>query len=104
MKVPNKIRHFIWRAAKDSLPTKQNLKARQIPVDDVCDECRDHVESIMHYLWLCDQALVVWLSDPGFNFLVQKNCRSFVELLEALYKDGSGFRIALFATISWCLW
>ena len=28
IKTPNKIQHFIWRAAKDSLPTKQNLKVR----------------------------------------------------------------------------
>ena len=27
MRVPNKIHHFIWRAAKDSLPMKKNLKA-----------------------------------------------------------------------------
>ena len=26
IKTPNKIRHFIWRATKDSLPTKQNSK------------------------------------------------------------------------------
>ena len=25
IKTPNRIRHFIWRAARDSLPTKQNL-------------------------------------------------------------------------------
>ena len=37
MKVPNKIQHFIWRAAKDLLPTKLNLKARHLPGDDVCE-------------------------------------------------------------------
>ena len=37
MKVPNKIRHFIWSVAKDSLPTKVNLKAWHVPVDDVCE-------------------------------------------------------------------
>ena len=39
LRVPNTIRHFIWRAAKDSLPTKQNLKARHIPIDEVSDGC-----------------------------------------------------------------
>ena len=103
-KVPNKIRHFIWRAAKDSLPTKLNLMAWYIPIDDVYDGCKDHADSIMHCLWLCDQARAVWLSNLRFSFMVQKNCRSFVELLKVLFWEGSGFRIALFATICWCLW
>ena len=41
---------------KDSLPTKLNLKTRHIPVDDVCDGSGDYAKSLMHYLWLCDQA------------------------------------------------
>ena len=56
IRVPNKIQHFVWRAVKDSLPTKQNLKTRHVSVDDICDGCGDHVESILHCLWLCDQA------------------------------------------------
>ena len=62
MRVPNKIRHFIRRAAKDSLPTKQNLKARHIPIDEDCDGCGEHMESIVHCLWLCDQVRSEWMS------------------------------------------
>lgn len=104
MKVPNKILHFIWRTAKDSLPTKVNLKARHLPVDDICEGCGDHSESALHSLWLCDQARAVWMSDPGCQFLVRKGFRSFVELLENLFKEGSCLKVALFATICWCLW
>ena len=56
LRVANKIRHFLWCATKDSLPTKLNLKTRHIPVDDVCDGSGDYAKSLMHYLWLCDQA------------------------------------------------
>ena len=70
LRVPNKIRHFLWRAVKNSLPTKMNLKARHIPLDDTCDYCGDHSESILHCLWLCDQSRSVWFSVPGFCFLV----------------------------------
>ena len=54
IRVPNKIRHFVWHAVKDSLSTEQNLKTRHVSMDDFCDGCGDHVESIMHCLWLCD--------------------------------------------------
>ena len=82
----------------------QDVKARHIPVDDTYDDCGDHVESIMHCLWLCDQPRLVWLFDLGFGFLVQKKCSSFVEILEALFSEGSAYRCALFATVAWCLW
>ena len=65
VRVPHKIRHFLWRAAKDSLP-KQNLVARHIPIGNVCDGCSDHSESVMHAMWLCDQVRSVWMTDPGF--------------------------------------
>ena len=72
LRVPNKIRHFLWRVVKNSLPTKMNLKARHILMDDTCD-CGDHAKSILHCLWLGDQSHLVWLFDLGFCFLVQKN-------------------------------
>ena len=92
MKVPNKIRHFIWCAAKDLLPTKANLKARHVPVDDVCEGCGDYSELRLHSLWLCDQAQAVWMLGPEFQFLIRKGCRSFIELLKHLFRVGSGFQ------------
>ncbi|XP_065619246.1 uncharacterized protein LOC136063179 [Quercus suber] len=104
LRVPNTIRHFLWQAAKNSLPTKMNLKAQHILMDDTCDDCGDHTESILHCLRLCDQSRLVWLSDPGFCFLVQKKCRSFIEILEALFNESSAYRYVMFATMAWCLW
>ncbi|XP_075663071.1 uncharacterized protein LOC142632579 [Castanea sativa] len=83
VQVPHKIKHFLWHAAKDSLPTKQNLVARHIPIGNVCNGCGDHSESVMHALWLCDKVRSVWMTDSGFLFLVQAKCRSFLELLES---------------------
>ncbi|KAK9993996.1 hypothetical protein SO802_023699 [Lithocarpus litseifolius] len=63
--VPNKIRHFVWRAVKDSLPTKQNLKKRRVSVDDICDGCGDHVELILHCLWLRERQTSWQLHEIG---------------------------------------
>ena len=52
LRVPNKIRHFIWRAAKDSLPMKQNLRAQHLPIGKECDGYGEHTKLIMHFLWL----------------------------------------------------
>ena len=77
---------------------------QKLGVDVICDRCGDHSESILHCLWLCDEARSVWRFDPGFLFLFRKQCRSFFELVEVLLKEGSSYRIALFATIAWGLW
>ena len=58
----------------------------------------------MHFLWLCDQARAVWMSGPEFQFLIRKGCRLFVELLERLFREGTGLQVAVFATICWHLW
>ena len=61
IKTPNRIRHFIWWAAIESLPTKQNLKQRHVPVEASCALCDEHTESLIHCVWLCDHAQVLEL-------------------------------------------
>ena len=62
MNVPNKIKHFAWKACKDILATKENLKKRNIIKDCTCDSCGKAVESICHLFWLCDKAKETWSS------------------------------------------
>ena len=100
IKTPNKIRHFIWRAAKDSLPTKQNLKVKHIPLDDTCAMCDDHPESLLHCLWLCPHAQSVWRSEITFANLYTRKHRSFFYLLDDEMQNNSSYHVALFSTIA----
>lgn len=104
IKSSNKIRHFIWRVAKDSLPTKQNLKARHIPLDEACAMCDDQPETKLHYLWPCEHDQLVWRSNVEFARLYRKKHRSFFALLEEVMETGSRYRVALFSAIVWSLW
>jgi len=56
LKVSNKIRHFMWHAAKQSLPTKQNLFKRNVLDETQCSHYEEHLIDCLHTLWLCDQA------------------------------------------------
>ena len=98
IRVPNKIRHFIWHVARDSLPSKQNLKAQYLLIGEEGDGCGEHTESLMHCLWLCDQARSMWMSLLEFCSLVPKKFQTFFELLEELFNSGSSKRVSLFAT------
>ena len=104
IKAPQKIRHFIWRAAKDSLPSRQNLVRWQIKVDETCSLCNEHQESILHALWLSDQAKAVWKSVLCFARFYQRNFRLVMDLVEAIMEQGSAFTVALFSSIAWSLW
>ena len=98
IRTPQKIKHFIWRAVKDSLPTKQNLVRRQIPVDETCSFCEEHQETILHVLWLCDHAKAVWKLGFSFAKLYQRVYRSFLDLFEDVLKQGSVFNVTVFTT------
>lgn len=51
LNVPNKIRHFIWRACNESLPTKQNLYKQKVALNGLCECCRCEDEDILHALY-----------------------------------------------------
>ena len=91
IRTPNKIRHFIWCATRDSLPTKHNLKARHLPVEDTCALCGDFQETFMHCIWLCEQAQAVFgKSEISFVPYYRKGFRSFFDLLEKVMSKGCG--------------
>ena len=84
MKIPGKIKHFLWRACTDSLPTKLNLWRRKITTGPECEACNSNPENTLHVLWDCDETRAVW--DRDFNWIDKgKVARgSFVDLWELL--------------------
>ena len=53
MNLPNKIKHFACKACNDILATKESLFRRKITVNNLCEACGKHVETIMHMLCFC---------------------------------------------------
>ncbi|KAF5442887.1 hypothetical protein F2P56_035499 [Juglans regia] len=60
LKVPNKIKIFIWRSAREILPTRVNLHKRKIIDSPMCPICLIHPETVSHVLWTCKAAQDVW--------------------------------------------
>ena len=57
---PNKVKHFIWRACNNSLPTLDNLFYRQIVSFVCCNICNAHPEDILHVVWGCTKVANMW--------------------------------------------
>ncbi|KAL0410924.1 UNVERIFIED_CONTAM: hypothetical protein Slati_3682100 [Sesamum latifolium] len=60
IKVPPKVRMFVWRACRDSLPTSANLARRGVQVAGVCPWCALENEDLLHTLGRCHFARLVW--------------------------------------------
>uniref|UniRef100_A0A7N2M3H3 GATA-type domain-containing protein n=1 Tax=Quercus lobata TaxID=97700 RepID=A0A7N2M3H3_QUELO len=72
LNVPNKVRHFAWKACRNILATKENLWWRNIAKDSTCNVCGEQVETINHLFWFYDHAKEVWSSCKlSFPFEIQ---------------------------------
>ena len=100
--VQPKIRNFLWRAIKDTIPTKQNLKRRSVIPSDYCDQCRNTTENTLHALWSCPSLSQVWSLDHSWQSCFTRTFQSFRNLVECIINDG--LDLANFATIAWMVW
>ncbi|KAK4428034.1 putative ribonuclease H protein [Sesamum alatum] len=50
MKIPPRVRIFIWRACNGAFPTLEKLARRRIEIETQCPFCVEPVESLMHLL------------------------------------------------------
>lgn len=84
MKVPDAIKHSLWRVGIDSLHTKYLLCNRKITENSNCLSCQSEEETIMHALRKCTGVYDVW-AKAGIS--VQKWAsvgNDFIELWDKL--------------------
>ncbi|WOH04559.1 hypothetical protein DCAR_0623969 [Daucus carota subsp. sativus] len=60
LKVPPKVKHFIWRAATGCLPTKVMLCQKHVNLNVFCPFCNMELETINHVLLNCSYAQGCW--------------------------------------------
>ncbi|CAL9026263.1 unnamed protein product [Prunus brigantina] len=80
LKIPNKIKFFIWRCVWDFLPCGQTLFNRKIVSTPICPNCHRKSESVLHAVWLCEAAKEVWRNSTWGNVCEVWRVNSFREL------------------------
>ena len=58
--MPNKIKHFAWKACNGILPTKESLFRRMITESKTCEACCGQTKTTMHVLCFCNCGTEVW--------------------------------------------
>lgn len=81
LQIPNKIKHFCWRACTDSLPTLANLYRCKVVSSPLCSNYEKESETAFQALWDCDKVLGCWVH--GFNELRSqyRGLASFADLV-----------------------
>lgn len=66
MNILHKVRHIAWRACKDILPTKENLKRRKVLMDSSCELCQAEAKTSGNRFWSFSNAQEVWWTSKLF--------------------------------------
>ena len=104
LKVPPKVRMFVWRACYNILPTRENLHRRKVMVDPQCEICCQKSESVGHILWECPLARNVWAICRGKIQKCPNDARELFALFRMLVDRLPQLELDRWATISWALW
>jgi hypothetical protein len=105
MKVPLKIKKFMWFVHRKEILTKDNLKERNWDGDTKCCFCDDE-ESVNHIFIECPFAKIVWhIIHMSFGLAPPKNIKNlFGNWLTGIPKqDLVNIRVGVCAVL-WALW
>ncbi|KAH1194288.1 Transportin MOS14 [Glycine max] len=70
IKVPSKALVFAWRLTRERLPTKNNLRRRNVETNDVsCPFFRSHDEDEAHLFFTCAKILPLWWESLSWLFI-----------------------------------
>ncbi|CAL1356848.1 unnamed protein product [Linum trigynum] len=106
---PERVRFFIWLAAKEKLSTNWQQKVRHLTNDDKCPICSDAIETNIHCLRDCPAAKKIWERlVPGQKhqtFFTSEHTDWFYRnIKETEGEGGQGNWPSLFALVCWFIW
>ena len=92
----------MWRACRNSLPTKENLVHRMVIECRTCDRCKHVPESALHAMWSYHELDVVWENDAQWQCRRNQTFVDFKELLLWLIINQRDLNF--FCTTAWLIW
>jgi hypothetical protein len=73
LRVPAKVKIFIWRTMQNTIPCRSTLANRHVKVSGQCPICLRRAEDVKHLLFLCPRAKQIW-EQLGLNLLISEAC------------------------------
>jgi hypothetical protein len=102
--VPRKVKHFLWRAYHESLPTNQQLHRRKIRANPLCSICALPEESTHHALWQCPMARNTWALVHGRMQKLPNQGGDFSMFMLWIYQQFTKEEVEDWAITAWSIW
>ena len=104
MAIPGKIKHFIWRAYHETLPTYQQLHRRKIRKDAICPVCTLQDETTIHALWQCPLARNTWALVQGRVQKLPNQGGDFSAFMLRMFQEFPRAALEEWAITLWAIW
>lgn len=89
IRVPERLKMFLWRVAVNALPTRENLMCRMDISEPCCVLCNHEVESAIHLFSRCQAAKAIWFAACwGFRLDVVQ-CSSTSDIIKVILDPPS---------------
>ncbi|KAH9656688.1 reverse transcriptase domain-containing protein [Citrus sinensis] len=98
------IRIFAWRAAKNQLPSAENLWRKKIIQDPTCQVCKMGTENVFHALVACKSAEKVWKLIHFDDDIRAAHSQDILSILHAMKRMRNRDDLELLVTIFWVKW
>lgn len=101
---PPKMKHFLWRACKGSLPVNVERHCRHWTDNPTCSRCNSADETVLHALLKCPSMNAVWSTYPAMSLLNHAPTSSFNECLEWLWSHATQDERDSALSLMWAAW
>ncbi|XP_026451964.1 uncharacterized protein LOC113352352 [Papaver somniferum] len=98
MKVPHRVKLFIWKCLQDIVQTKVKIIRYNNSSDPICKICNQQNESLFHLLWVCTYARVVWRYLNVNVDRVADSCNNIKDWVMSWFSNQQGFGIVEYNT------
>lgn len=110
VKAPSKASFFVWRLIRDRLPTKVNLRRRNVEINDpTCPFCTNQEEDAARLFFSCNKILPLWwesLSWTNISRVFPQNPRQ--HFLQHVLGRDNGIRgqnwQCWWVSLTWSIW
>lgn len=104
LRIPPKVRIFMWRASWDFIPSSFNLMHHHVPVSGICERCKFNYASTTHVLFFCFVLKSTWKDTPFWSCLKVLKCGSFTDIAIEISKKFKIDQVEGFAMLCWAVW
>lgn len=103
LKVPPKIRMFLWRSCHEIIPTKAVLVRRHVGTNPYFEFCSNAIETATHLFFQCPTFAELWRGDP-FNLSTRTPVSNFMMGFQWLRSKLDVSTFGLACVVLWNVW